>query len=118
MTSPLDLGFSVFVKGYKERGQVLMEHLTVEQQAELEILDKYRKDYVTDLREFARRAAEATLRGLEDGTLSVDAAIAISVDTSDLAQRMYDKFMLQLAEILTFGGRQGELPTMESERII
>ena len=116
MTSPLDLGFSVFVKGYEKRAKVLMEHLTDEQKAELEILDKYRKDYVTDLREFARRLAEVSIRAAEDGYPEPD--IALSVDISDLAQRMYDKFMLQLAEILVFGGRQGELPTLESDRII
>jgi hypothetical protein len=37
---------------------------------------------------------------------------------ADLALRMCDNYALPMAEILTFGSVRGELPAMETERII
>lgn len=109
-----DLGFSPFYEGYPERGEALAAELSVSQIEALKELESHRRVYFRDLRDFARRKAESIL---EDPSVE-DKALRLAIASNDLALRMSNKFQLQMAEIILFGERQGDLPTMETDRFL
>ena len=116
MASVRDLGFSPFEEGYQERGEAIAAELDAQQLVALRELETYRREYFADLREFARRKIEAGLLICEEEGL--DPAATLAVGMADLALRMSNKFQLQMVEIIMFGKRQGELPPLESTRIL
>ena len=113
--TPSELGFSI--NDDPKRVKIIIDSLSDEQKQELAALALYRKEYFADLRSFARQATQVALRRFEDG-LELDPSVAISVEVADLAIRMTHKFSLAMAEILLFGHLLGDLPALESTRII
>jgi hypothetical protein len=118
-----ELGFSPFVdEDYEERGEAIVAQLSPHQIEALRNLEQYRRKYFKDLEDFARRRADAELRDRllrDDPDINiVDMSMGIAVSSGHLALSMSDKFSLQMAEILVFGERQGDLPEMETARII
>jgi len=116
MSQPEKLGFSPYVEAsYGNRGEALAAKLDLATQAALAELETFRLEvYWEDQRVYCRKAAAAMLGVEEDSAEAIELATAMS----SLALRMADKFAVPMAEILVFGSVQGELPALETKRII
>jgi hypothetical protein len=116
MTIMRDIGLSPLIEGHAKRGEVVLETLNDEQVEALKALQAHRMAYWADLKEFARKSFISTLRAAED--TGEDPTIALANTVADLALRMSDKFSLPMIEIIMFGAPQGDMPAMETTRII
>lgn len=112
----VEFGFDPFTDDISVRATALVESLTEDQREQLTLLAEHRSLWYRDAKDFLRQQVAMILA--DRSTPAAQRAVDYTLASGDIILRGMTKFSLAVGEIIAFGKVQGELPPLESERII